>query len=116
MLPFGGQGSNQAMEDAGALGTLLQSIDSTADPAEISKQLAQFELVRKDRASRVQILSKTRIGREKEVEQDLRRWADPPGSSGFPIWKTITGTRANVKSNGTDVPSTPQERTIHDYR
>ena len=77
MLPFGGQGSNMAMEDAGALGYLFRSI---SDPTAVEKQLPLFELVRKDRASRVQILSKVRAGREKDVEKELRKYADPPGS------------------------------------
>ena len=77
MMPFGGQGSNMAMEDAGALGYLFRSI---SDPAAVEKQLPLFELVRKDRASRVQILSKVRAGRETDVEKELRKYADPPGS------------------------------------
>ena len=77
MLPFGGQGSNLAMEDAGALGHLLRDVH---DPAAVEKRLALFELVRKDRASRTQIMSKVRVGREKDVEQELQKYADPPGS------------------------------------
>lgn len=77
MLPFGGQGSNQAMEDAGALGYLFKGVD---DPNAIEERLSLFELARKNRASRVQVLSKARIGREKDVEQELRQYADPPGS------------------------------------
>ena len=77
MLPFGGQGSNMAMEDAGALGYLFRSI---CDPTAVEKQLRLFELVRKDRASRVQILSKVRAGRERDVEKEVQKYADPPGS------------------------------------
>ena len=73
MLPFGGQGSNQAMEDGGALGYLLRGVEeATAIPA----RLALFDRVRRNRASRVQILSKVRIGREKEVEQELKKYMD----------------------------------------
>lgn len=82
MLPFSGQGSNSAMEDAGALGHLFRSVH---DPAAIEERLKLFELVRKDRASRIQTLSKVRIGREKEVEQELQKYADPPGSGKFCI-------------------------------
>jgi len=81
MLPFGGQGANMAIEDAGALGFLLKGFDS---PSEIEEQLRVFVGVRKNRATRVQILSKTRIGREKEVEQELQQYASPPGSSKSP--------------------------------
>ena len=77
MLPFGGQGSNMAMEDAGALGYLFRSI---SDPAAVEKQLPLFELVRKNRASRVQILSKVRAGQEKDVKKEVQKYADPPGS------------------------------------
>ena len=73
MLPFGGQGSNQAMEDGGALGYLLRGVeDATAIPA----RLAMFERVRRNRASRVQTLSKVRVGREKEVEQELKKYVE----------------------------------------
>lgn len=91
MMPFGGQGSNSAMEDAGALGHLFRSVH---DPATIEKRLQLFWLVRKDRVSRTQTMAKVRAGREKEVEQELKKYADPPGSA---------------------VPSTHQERTDHDY-
>lgn len=77
MLPFSGQGSNSAMEDAGALGHLFRSIH---DPAAIEKQLQMFELVRKDRVSRIQTMSKVRMGREKEILEELQAYADPPGS------------------------------------
>lgn len=73
MLPFGGQGSNQAMEDGGALGYLLRGVeDATAIPA----RLAMFDTVRRNRASRVQTLSKVRVGREKEVEQELKKYVE----------------------------------------
>ena len=77
MLPFGGQGGNTAMEDGGALGYLFQSIH---DPAAVEKRLALFELVRKARVSRIQILSSVRAGREREVEQNVKKYADPPGA------------------------------------
>ena len=69
MLPFGGQGSNQAIEDGGALGYLLQGVENAAA---IPARLALFDKVRRNRVSRVQTLSKVRIGREKEVEQELQ--------------------------------------------
>lgn len=72
MLPFGGQGSNQAIEDGGALGYLLQNVSDAATTAE---RLKVFEAVRKDRASRVQILSSVRVGKEIEVEEKLWRYA-----------------------------------------
>ena len=73
MLPFGGQGSNQAIEDGGALGYLLNGAD---DLATLEQRLKIFETVRRNRASRVQTLSKVRAGKEKEIEQELRKYAD----------------------------------------
>jgi len=78
MLPFGGQGANSAIEDGGALGYLFTGIDDTKL---VTERLRLFERTRKARASRVQILSSVRAGKEKEVEEELRRYADPPGSS-----------------------------------
>lgn len=77
MLPFGGQGSNQAIEDGGALGFLFNGIENADD---IPKRLELFEQARKNRTSRVQILSKVRAGKEKEIAEELRRYADPPDS------------------------------------
>ena len=77
MLPFSGQGANTAMEDGGALGYLFRGIQ---DPAAVEKQSQLFELVRKQRVSRIQILSTVRANREKDVEQELKKYADPPGS------------------------------------
>ncbi|KAK4140136.1 uncharacterized protein C8A04DRAFT_32344 [Dichotomopilus funicola] len=74
MLPFGGQGANQVIEDAGALGALLTGVESAAA---LSERLVLFEEVRRLRASRVQTLSKTRLGKEKAVEEELRQFADP---------------------------------------
>ena len=79
MLPFGGQGSNQAIEDGGALGYLLKGVEA----GEISSRLKLFCRVRRNRASRVQTLSKVRIGKEKEVEQELRRYIDDEDSGKF---------------------------------
>ena len=82
MLPFGGQGSNLAVEDAGSLGYLLRGVN---DATSLKDRLHLFEQARKARASRVQILSSVRAGREKEVEEELRRYADPPNSSTFSL-------------------------------
>ena len=77
MLPFGGQGSDQAIEDAGALGYLLKGIEHQDG---IPKRLELFETVGRKRASRVQILSKVCVGKEQDVKQELLNYADPPGS------------------------------------
>lgn len=85
MLPFGGQGSNQAIEDGGALGYLLEGV---TNPVAILSRLKLFEKVRRNRASRVQTLSKVRIGREKEVEQELKRYVDTVDSGKPPLIST----------------------------
>ena len=77
MLPFGGQGSNQALEDAGALGYLLSNVEKGDS---LAKRLDLFDTVRRKRVSRVQILSKVRVGKEQDVQEELMQWADPPGS------------------------------------
>jgi salicylate hydroxylase len=77
MLPFGGQGSNSAIEDSGTLGYFFNNVE---DATVIPEKLRLFEKARQARAARVQILSSVRAGREKEVEEELRRFSDPPGS------------------------------------
>ena len=77
MLPFGGQGSNQAIEDAAALGYLLHGVETTDT---IPERLRMFEQVRMKRAARVQILSKARSGKERDVQEELAKYADPVGS------------------------------------
>ena len=107
MLPFGGQGSNQAIEDGGALGCMLLGVQN---PADIPERLRKFELVRRNRASRVQILSKVRSGKEKEVEQELRNYRDSDTASR--CTKHRTSHRADMLA---DVPQTFPERLKHDY-
>ncbi|KAJ5519543.1 hypothetical protein N7453_001965 [Penicillium expansum] len=91
MLPFGGQGANQALEDGGALGYLFRGVDNAA---EIPTRLALFETVRRKRASRIQILSTVRIGKEIEVEKLLQEYDEP----------------------GVLRPTNLEERTHHDFR
>jgi salicylate hydroxylase len=74
MLPFGAQGANQAIEDAGALGALFTS-DTTA--SNVPARLELFESVRRLRASRVQTMSRVRLGKEKEVEGQVRLYTEP---------------------------------------
>lgn len=77
MLPFGGQGSNQAIEDAGALGFLFSNIETCEN---LTKNFNLFDKVRRVRASRAQVLGKVRVGKEQDVMNELMRYADPPGS------------------------------------
>ena len=78
MLPFGGQGANCAIEDGGSLGYLFRDVN---DAKGVPERLRLFQRVRRARASRIQILSSVRASREKEVEEQLRQFAEPPGSS-----------------------------------
>ncbi|CRG92676.1 salicylate hydroxylase, putative [Talaromyces islandicus] len=73
MLPFGGQGSNQAIEDGGALGMLLENVH---DVSQIKARLDLFEKVRRRRASRVQILSTVRANRESLVEKQIQKYME----------------------------------------
>lgn len=92
MLPFGGQGANQAIEDAGALGYLLTDI-SPETITDLPSRLAAFEKVRIKRASLIQTLSKVRVGKEKEIEEEVKVFAEPEQK----------------------VPSTFAERTAHAF-
>lgn len=107
MLPFGGQGANSAIEDGGSLGYLFQNVDGSESTSE---RLELFQKARQARAARVQILSSVRAGKEKEVEQQLQRFSDPPGSSEQIRQKTRT---ENWRVAG--VPTNMVERTAHDY-
>ena len=77
MLPFGGQGSNQAIEDAGALRSLFEHAKAGEG---LTKRLDLFESVRRVRAARVQTLSRVRVGKECDVKERLLKYAEPPGS------------------------------------
>ena len=74
MLPFGAQAANQAFEDAGAIGVLFKGVDHQA---QVAQRLCIYEKVRRNRASLIQILSLTRIGRENMVQEELYRYAEP---------------------------------------
>lgn len=77
MLPFGGQGSNQAIEDAGA----LRSLFANAEAGErLTKRLDLFDSVRRVRVARVQTMSRVRVGKELDVKGTLLKYAEPPGS------------------------------------
>jgi salicylate hydroxylase len=71
------------MEDGGALGYLFENIH---DARSVPERLELFQRVRADRVARVQILSQVKLGREKEVEEQVRRYADPRGSSKSHVW------------------------------
>lgn len=73
MLPFGGQGAAQAMEDGAALGYLLKEL---RDDTKLDSLLPLFEAIRKNRTARVQILSSVRAGLESKVADKLEPYLD----------------------------------------
>ena len=108
MLPFGGQGSNQAIEDAGALGYLLKGV-GTAEA--IQQRLDVFVRVRQKRAARVQILSSVRAGKEASVQSKLEKFADPIGSGKY----HSRCDRLRGPDIPQDVPNSFPKRNEHDY-
>lgn len=122
MLPFGAQGANQAIEDAGALGALFPSNVSVTD---IPRRLVLFEKVRRLRASRVQTLSMVRLGKEMEVKDQVQQFADPPGAGMFLCFIEIPSHESGLflpmaKHRALtpllDVPTSFTERQVHDYK
>jgi salicylate hydroxylase len=74
MIPFMAQGANQAIEDAAVLALCVRD----AAVGDISAALALYEQIRRPRASRVQRLSRERIGHNHlpDGEQQQRRDAE----------------------------------------
>ncbi|KAI0544558.1 putative salicylate hydroxylase [Xylaria curta] len=83
MQPFGAQGANQAIEDAGALGILFQDVHNRT---EVSSRLSIFEAVKRKRTAMIQILSSARIGREASVADRLQEFAEPGIGSLSPLF------------------------------
>ncbi|MCJ1251162.1 hypothetical protein MMC30_008393 [Trapelia coarctata] len=79
MLPFGGQGANQAIEDGGVLGVLFKD----ASVADVPKRLKDFEDLRIERVAPIQILSGTRFGREMDIQHLLEKY-EKPSSKAMP--------------------------------
>jgi salicylate hydroxylase len=73
MLPFGGQGANQAIEDGGVLGPVFQG----AGPTDVPDRLKTFEALRIARVAPSQILSRARFGTELTVEHELKKYEKP---------------------------------------
>ncbi|KAK6854498.1 salicylate hydroxylase [Apiospora arundinis] len=74
MLPFGGQGAAQGMEDGAALGVLLKN--QRGNDVGVDNALSLFDAIRKNRVARVQILSSVRAGRESKVADKLVPYLD----------------------------------------
>jgi salicylate hydroxylase len=63
MLPYGAQGAAQAIEDAAALAACLSGGPSGADGRDVPAALARYEAIRRDRATRVQEMSRVNARR-----------------------------------------------------
>ena len=109
MLPFGGQGSSQAIEDGGALGFLLKGV---TEATEISERLKLFEKVREIRVSKVQIVSKARVGKEKDVESQVKQYTEGENNHKGKATKTPILAFFNDKKG---VPTSFPERMAHDF-
>ncbi|KAF2878221.1 putative salicylate hydroxylase [Massariosphaeria phaeospora] len=114
MLPFGGQGANSAIEDGGTLGYVFRDV---ADASKVPERLELFQRARQARAARVQILSSVRAGKEQEVEEELRKWSDPPGSSKSILHRITVDSDlwVGLMCCDAEVPTNMMERTGHDY-
>ena len=73
MLPFNAQGGNQALEDAGALFVLLSNLPNKEALSERSKM---FNLVRRKRAGRQQIISSVPREQVKDLGEKLKGYED----------------------------------------
>ena len=69
MVPFGGQGSKKAMEDAGALGYLFKNIN---DPADIESLLTSIELFRKTGCRECRFCRKSGLVRKWKLSRSFK--------------------------------------------
>jgi 2-polyprenyl-6-methoxyphenol hydroxylase-like FAD-dependent oxidoreductase len=67
MLPHGGQGANQAIED----GITLAAVLSRADPASAPRALLAYETLRRERCARIQREARVNGARYDASETDL---------------------------------------------
>ncbi len=70
-----GQGGAQGMEDAVALGIVL---DGVSKPEEIEERLSLYQKIRRNRASAIQILSNAGIDQSHLVYEDLKEYLAEP--------------------------------------
>ncbi|MCJ1472621.1 hypothetical protein MMC13_001270 [Lambiella insularis] len=75
MLPHQGQGGNQSIEDAGALGILLSDLTSID---QLTGRLDLIQNTRRDRASVMQILSNAGQDQSHKVEKDAQPYIQGP--------------------------------------
>ncbi|KAM0472430.1 hypothetical protein ACHAP7_008583 [Fusarium lateritium] len=75
MLPHQGQGANQAIEDAGALGILLSNI---SDRKDIARRLELVQTLRRKRSSAMQVFSNAGQDQSHRIENEVRSFIDGP--------------------------------------
>jgi len=73
MLPFGGQGANQAIEDGAALGVFMRDIQVTSCP----ERLQAYVKFRSRRVARTQLLASVRPGNEGLVIDRVKEFMEP---------------------------------------
>ena len=73
MLPFGGQGANQAIEDGAALGVFMRGVEATTLP----KRLQAYVQFRSRRVARTQLLASVRPGGEGQVIERVKEFMEP---------------------------------------
>ncbi|KID97527.1 Monooxygenase, FAD-binding protein, partial [Metarhizium majus ARSEF 297] len=93
MLPFGGQGSNQAVEDGGVLGRVLAGVQ---DAAGLPQRLELFDKLRVRRASRIQILSSVRANNEHLVQDQIAQYMEPGVPRMYSPWLSRAEADADI--------------------
>ncbi|KID84046.1 Monooxygenase, FAD-binding protein [Metarhizium guizhouense ARSEF 977] len=93
MLPFGGQGSNQAIEDGGVLGRVLAGVQ---DATGLPQRLELFDKLRVRRASRIQILSSVRANNEHLVQDQIAQYMEPGVPRMYSPWLSRAEADADI--------------------
>ncbi|TIC91646.1 6-hydroxynicotinate 3-monooxygenase [Colletotrichum higginsianum] len=75
MLPHQGQGANQAIEDAGALGVFLANVK---DRNEVPRRLESVQNIRRDRAGAMQIFSNAGQDESHRIEKEVQPFIKGP--------------------------------------
>lgn len=75
-----GQGANQAIEDAGALGIFLANVSSRD---EVPRRLESIQNIRRDRAGAMQIFSNAGQDESHRIEKEVQQYIKGPVPSAF---------------------------------
>jgi salicylate hydroxylase len=73
MLPFGGQGANQAIEDGASLGVFMRGVELATMP----EKLQAYVQFRFRRVARTQLLGSVRPGHESQVIDRVKQFMEP---------------------------------------